>query len=527
MNSHSQEFDALARIRAEQLKNGHSRANGDGSDFAETASRDWGQSKLGATEALENEPYPLDALPTLIREAVAEVQAFVKAPIPLVAASALSAVSLASQGIASVERATGLVSPCSLFFITIADSGERKSTCDRLFIDPIRRWQIDEAKRLDPEVKEHKAKYAAWKAEKDGLELLIKQQAKKQQSTAKSQADLADAMGREPISPRLPDLIYADATPEALAFGLSKWPSGGLMAHEGGVVLGSHGMNAEAVMRNLALLDSLWDGIPHQVRRRTSDCFELINARLTIGLQVQPAAFRSFYEKTGGISRGIGFLARCLVSWPTSTQGSRTYSEPPEAWPGLTGFRERITALLNFPLRFDESGHLSIPVIALNPSAKDSWIVFHNEVESMLIDGQTLSDIRDVGSKAADNVARLACLFQIFESGVTTVGEVAMQNAIRIVSWHLKEARRFLLHIEQAEEIVDAERLKHWLANYCRTNRETTVDKNFVLKFGPLRSSSRLSPAITELEDQGFVSEMKHGRKTIIVIHEESARGAH
>ncbi|NDC14917.1 MAG: DUF3987 domain-containing protein, partial [Synechococcaceae bacterium WB9_2_170] len=307
---------------------------------------------------------------SLIREAVAEVQAFVKAPIPLVAASALSAVSLASQGIVSVERATGLVSPCSLFFITIADSGERKSTCDRLFIDPIRRWQIDEAKRLDPEVKEHRAKYAAWKAEKDGLELLIKQQARKQQSTAKSQADLADAMGREPISPRLPDLIYADATPEALAFGLSKWPSGGLMAHEGGVVLGSHGMNAEAVMRNLALLDSLWDGIPYPVRRRTSDSFELINARLTIGLQVQPAAFRSFYEKTGGISRGIGFLARCLLSWPTSTQGSRTFSDPPEAWPGLNAFQERITALLNFPLSFDESGHLNIPVIALNPSAK-------------------------------------------------------------------------------------------------------------------------------------------------------------
>ena len=95
MSSYLHELDALARITAEQLKNGHSRANGDGSDFAETASHDWGQSKLSATEALENEPYPLDALPTLIREAVAEVQAFVKAPIPLVAASALSAVSLA------------------------------------------------------------------------------------------------------------------------------------------------------------------------------------------------------------------------------------------------------------------------------------------------------------------------------------------------------------------------------------------------------------------------------------------------
>ena len=46
---------------------------------------------------LEPEPYPLDALPDTIRAAVEEVVGFVKAPIPLVASSALSALSLACQ----------------------------------------------------------------------------------------------------------------------------------------------------------------------------------------------------------------------------------------------------------------------------------------------------------------------------------------------------------------------------------------------------------------------------------------------
>ena len=43
------------------------------------------------------EPYPVDALPDTIRHAVEEVAGFVKAPIPLVASSALSSLSLAIQ----------------------------------------------------------------------------------------------------------------------------------------------------------------------------------------------------------------------------------------------------------------------------------------------------------------------------------------------------------------------------------------------------------------------------------------------
>ena len=43
------------------------------------------------TTKLDPEPYPLDALPDEIQAAVIEVEAFIKAPIPLVASSALGA----------------------------------------------------------------------------------------------------------------------------------------------------------------------------------------------------------------------------------------------------------------------------------------------------------------------------------------------------------------------------------------------------------------------------------------------------
>jgi len=44
---------------------------------------------LPLTAKINTEPYPLDALPETVRAAVAEVRAFTKAPIPLVASSAL------------------------------------------------------------------------------------------------------------------------------------------------------------------------------------------------------------------------------------------------------------------------------------------------------------------------------------------------------------------------------------------------------------------------------------------------------
>ena len=87
---------------------------------------------------LAAEAYPLDALPLTVRAAVTEVQGFTLAPIALVASSALGALSLSIQGLVDVKRVEGLYGPVSLFVLTVADSGERKSTCDQFFTAEIR-----------------------------------------------------------------------------------------------------------------------------------------------------------------------------------------------------------------------------------------------------------------------------------------------------------------------------------------------------------------------------------------------------
>ena len=69
-------------------------------------------------------------MPALLRDAVLEAQSFVQAPLALAACSALS---LAAQGLVNVRRDHHLVGPVSLYLLAVADSGERKTTCDTIF----------------------------------------------------------------------------------------------------------------------------------------------------------------------------------------------------------------------------------------------------------------------------------------------------------------------------------------------------------------------------------------------------------
>jgi hypothetical protein len=82
---------------------------------------------------------------------VVEAQSFVQSPVALVACSALSALSVAAQGLTNVRRDHQLVGPVSLYILAVAESGERKSTCDRIFSASLRAWERDQAAACAPQ----------------------------------------------------------------------------------------------------------------------------------------------------------------------------------------------------------------------------------------------------------------------------------------------------------------------------------------------------------------------------------------
>lgn len=484
------------------------------------SSRIWPE-PISLTAKLEPEPYPLDALPEAIRAAVEEVAGFVKAPLPLVASSALAVLSVACQAHVDAKRAENLDGPVSLFLLSIADSGERKSTCDGFFTKAIVEYQQEMAEAMKPEIKTYQAAISAWEAERDGILTAIKTTSKAGKATDRLRANLAELQHDKPEPPRVPRLILGDATPEALAWGLAKqWPSAGVLSSEAGVVLGGHGMSSDSAMRNMALLNVLWDGGEHSVVRRTSESYTVRGARLTMGLMVQEATLREYFAKSGGLARGTGFLARFLVAWPASTQGTRNFTEAPANWPNLCAFHRRIAAILHEPAPIDEDGALTPAMLPLAPDAKTAWVEYNDAIEGGLASGGELYDIRDVASKSADNAARLAALFQHFEHGMgSAIGLDSFERASRIAAWHLSEARRFFGELALPAGIADAARLDSWLMEYCQRMRTNTVGKNHVRQHGPLRDGGRLDAAIRELTELNHLQLVRSGKRVDIQVN--------
>jgi putative DNA primase/helicase len=473
------------------------------------------------TAKIEPEAYPIDALPDVIREAAEEVAGFVKAPFPLVAGSALGALSLAIQAHCDIKRAEGLTGPIGLFMLSIADSGERKTTCDGFFTSAIRQYESEQAELAAPLLKDYAAALASWNAEREGILSAIKDAGKKGKAVAELRDNLTQLEYDKPEPPRIPRLILGDETPENLAFTLAKnWPSAGVVSSEAGVVFGAHGMGKDSVMRNMALLNVLWDGGSLSIGRRTSESFTVQGARLTVALQIQEATLRAFFDKSGGLARGTGFLARFLVAWPESTQGNRPFTDPPETWPKLAAFHRRITDILNIQAPLKDQGGLEPTMLTFTPAAKAAWIAFHDALEGELRSGGELYDVRDVASKTADNAARLAALFHVFTHDMGDAVDVdSFESASQIAAWHLSEARRFFGELALPVELVNAARLDAWLIEYCKRERTHIIPRREAQRSGPVRDKDALKQALQELDDLGRARLVVDGRRKDILIN--------
>lgn len=443
--------------------------------------------------------FPIGSLPPTLNHAVLAVKANIQAPTALIVSSALAAISLACQNRLIVRRASGLEGPVSLYFICIAESGERKSTIDAIFTGAIREFEIKQAKKSNERLTIYIAKKNAWKIENKTITTAIKKQKKIGACTELLEKDLADILLREPHPPSSFKLIYADTTPEALQYGLSEnGKSAGIFADEGGIFFDGYGKSG------LPVYNSLWSGSPIDVARRSSTSFTLDNARLTMSLMVQEKVFQEYVARHGDLARSNGFFARCLVAYPETTQGTRFLQNQMPLEEPIDAYNSRISEILEH----NDENELENLVLKFSPDAGIRWIEIYNLIEEGLRPYGYYVDMRDFASKMAENIARIAALFHYFEGDDGDISLGNVDRAYEIMRWYAEEFRRLFVPppaIPEAQR--DANVLEFWLRNTVGIHGVRLVKKNMVMKLGPnsLRKKVPLDAAIEQLALQNKV----------------------
>lgn len=96
----------------------------------------------------DTRPFPVESLPEVMSDAVLWCAEYVQAPLPVIVGSALAALSLAGQGLANVFHPAGWYVPTSLYLLTASVPGDRKTTCNQLFLKPI--WDYQERTKKGP-----------------------------------------------------------------------------------------------------------------------------------------------------------------------------------------------------------------------------------------------------------------------------------------------------------------------------------------------------------------------------------------
>lgn len=450
--------------------------------------------------------YPVHSLGPL-RPAVEAVQGITQAPVAIPAQSALAVASLAVQGFADVQTLGG-PRPTSLYALTVARSGERKSACDAPLLAALREHEKEEAKARRDEMQSWGNAFALWKGERDRI--LTEAKKGKGEKKVAAQADL-DALGPEPAAPPSADRTTTEPTWEGLTrlFAHGQ-PSLGLFSDEGGQFLAGHAMGNDHKQKTLTALNKLWQGDPIQRTRAGDGHSTLYGKRLAVHLMVQPGIARTFMADPLAVDSG--FLPRFLLCEPPSAIGTRMQANARRDEMALSGFAGRLRDILDRPLPMDpETRELEPRTLQLAPESRALLVGFADAIEAAQAPGGDLAHITGAASKAAEQAARMAGVLTLWRDlDALQVQAGDMADAIDLAQFYLSEASRLASAATVSAEIDRAETLRRWLLESWAEPEITARD---VVQYGPnaMRETPKARAGLGILEKHGWIIPLEPG----------------
>lgn len=426
-------------------------------------------------------PYPVEALPQVMRDAANAIAHHVQAPLALAAMQIIGAAAHLAQtrvNAPDINNPDGM--PCSLFLLTLADSGDRKSACRKLAF-----------RVIDEHEREARNDYST------------KRNAILEEANRLKGKKREDYLAECPL-PDDPRTQWEDVTFESLAGAMIRGASvASWDTDEGGQMLGGSSLKADTRAATLGGLVKAFDSGKFE-RDRSRGNLEgsgfAYNRRLSINLLAQSVTVTEALHDP--LLRGQGFLPRFLFADAPTLAGTRLLtperlSANPWSDPRLQRFWERCRSVMATPGHIDlDTSEVKPPVLTLTEEATAVWLDFYNLVEE---EQQALGEfdtLRAFAGRAGELARRLAAVFAFF-SNQHEISAVCIEQSAAVVRYSLREWARYSASEKVNPDLISAAALMEWL----QKQKWTDFDARTIQRKGPtaVRKSAKARNRILDL----------------------------
>lgn len=434
-------------------------------------------------------PYPIEALGTLLGEAVRGILYLTQFPDALPAQSILMAAAYAAQGLANIQLVApeeGLPVPLSLYGTLIGKTGEGKGRTESFTLRPHRALQRQLAEQYERELRQ-------WS-----------------KATAGEDGYFYTATGEKISKPREPFMLLETPTWQGIMETLRNGqPSLFLATDEGGGMLGSYAMNKDNQLMTVSALTKMFDGQEAKKMTGNSGRYILYDRRLSISMQIQPRLAHDLMLINESV-KSQGWFSRILFCYPPSTQGTR-FTHPDTAahqqhkavaQQAIARYCQRMTELMAMTQVEPHTGSLQLQTLTLSPAAKAAWEQLSDRIEAAIGVDQSHYEVHALVNKYAQIAGRIAgilflvdnpdCLRPLEGDYPRQISEPLpvsyMEPAITLIEFYLAESLRIfgsvlIVDNYQARALQLLEWLRHPQGKELQG--KTLLSLRDILRYGP------------------------------------------
>lgn len=441
--------------------------------------------------------FPVDALPSTVRDYVLAVAESTQTPVGMSASAALAILALCEQGKFRIRGKADWTEPLNLFVVIVAEPSERKSAVINLMTRPLNTFEAEYNKQNAAELEASNMKRRILERRQRALE--DKAAKGKVEDSELEQLAQQIALYKEKAPMRLyVDDITTEKLTSVLAEGGGK---AAIVSAEGGIFDMLSGIYSKNVNIDVMLKGHSGDCI--RVDRIGRNSESIMNPALTVLLTVQPNVLSGMMQN--GTFRGRGLTARFLYCMPTSIVGQRKYRTEPIPAEVSRNYSALIRNLL------EDEQQAEPEEITLSPGADRLLEEFSGEVERKL--KTEYVDITDWAGKLVGAVLRIAgvlCRASVIRSdgfledpAPLVVDEATMQGAISI-------GRYFTEHSRAAFSLMGADALvkqSQYLLDAISKNGLVEFTRRDIMRLcRSFKTADEVQPVLNHLAEYGYIA---------------------